>query len=39
MVHFALQDLVDRLTLEEMVPQMAHGGAGNNGTSMDVRQF
>ena len=21
-----------RLTLEEMVPQMAHGGAGNNGS-------
>ena len=27
-----MQDLVDRLTLDEMVLQMARGGARNNGT-------
>ena len=27
-----LQDLVGRLTLDEMVAQMSHGGANENGT-------
>ena len=26
-----MQDLVSRLTLNELVDQMAHGGASNNG--------
>ena len=28
-----MQDLVGRLTLDEMVAQMSHGGASNNGTN------
>ena len=37
--HFAhhqllsIQDLVGRLTLEEMVAQMSHGGANENGSA------
>ena len=30
-VHPLLQDLVGRLTLDEMVAQMSHGGAESNG--------
>ena len=31
MLHPILQDLVSRLSLDEMVSQMAHGGAQSNG--------
>lgn len=31
-----MQDLVDRLSLDEMVLQMARGGARNNGTRLYI---
>ena len=31
-----MQDLVGRLTLDEMVAQMSHGGASNNGTNQSL---